>query len=98
VIWYIDDDGSAMIRLRVAPSYFGPVQQGAGAQAIQLILEDMERSEIDVQTLGMFTRTKTAASESGASETVWKGRIMRLSQLSAAREHLQSLALSYAGE
>lgn len=77
---------------------FGPVQQGAGAQAIQHILDDMERNGIGVETLGMFTRTRTAAVEAGASETVWKGRILNSYQFSEAREHLQRLALSYAGK
>ena len=83
--------------MRTLPSPFGPIQQQAGKQAVQRILEDLEMHSIDVETAGMFTRIRRTDSGE-VSETVWKGRLLHVRQVADAREYFQRLSRSYAGD
>jgi len=96
-MWVIDDDGSMMFRLQGPTSMFGPQQEAVGAQVVRRILEDLANNSIDVETLGTFTRLRKSGTPDSSVETIWKGKLLHLYQISDAREYFQRLARSYSG-
>jgi len=101
MMWVIDDDGSMMFRLQGSTSQFGPQQhqqQMAGPRVVQAILDDLEKNNIDVETIGTFSRSRRSGTSDAASDTVWKGKLLHLYQLADAREYFQRLARSYSGK
>lgn len=91
LIWFVEDDGSAMFRLQA--SQFGPQQKIQSVEVIQRVLNDLGDHGIDVTTDASYTRVRES---SGTAETVWKGRFPA-SKVADAREYFQRLALSYRG-
>lgn len=92
--WFVDDDGSLMVRLRQQLSPFGPLQSRQGADVVQDIMSDLHVHGVEIETDSLLTRVREAA---GVSETVWTGRVLQKSQIADAREYFQRLAKSFMG-
>jgi hypothetical protein len=95
MIWYVDDDGEAMLRLQARQtSPFGPLLRAQSVEAVQMILEDLQNQGVEVETDATLTRIRES---SGSMETVWRGRVLNTRSIADAREYFQRLALSYRG-
>ena len=83
MIWIVDDDGSAFFRVGIRDAY------GMAAMVlVDMIIADLRRTGIEVQTDKSFTRHRRDV----GTEIVWAGHILDIAQVPSARSYFRVLA------